>query len=59
MTKKEQILFEIEVKKLLINLSLSNKLKVIERLGKEFRKANNIEIQKETTDFANKLTRSA
>jgi hypothetical protein len=59
MTKKEQILFEIEVKKLLINLSLSNKLKVIERLGKEFRKANNLEISKEVTDFSNKLQRSA
>jgi hypothetical protein len=59
MTKKEQILFEIEVKKLLVNLPFSNKLKVIERLGKEFRKANNLEISKEVTDFSNKLQRSA
>jgi hypothetical protein len=59
MTKKEQQEYKIAIKKILLDLSYSNKLKVMESLSKEFRQANNLEINKETNDFASKLKRSA
>jgi hypothetical protein len=59
MTKKEETAFKVAIKKLLLDLSYSDKLKVMESLSKEFRQANNLEINKETNDFASKLKRSA
>jgi hypothetical protein len=59
MTKKEQLLYDAKLKKLFEGVSKSNQLIILERYSKRTRLANNLEIKKETTDFANKLTRSA
>jgi hypothetical protein len=59
MTKKEFTELKIAIKKVLIDKVYSDKLKVMESLSKEFRQANNLEINKETNDFASKLKRSA
>jgi hypothetical protein len=59
MTKKEFTELKVAIKKILIDKVYSDKLKVMESLSKEFRQANNLEINKETNDFASKLKRSA
>jgi hypothetical protein len=59
MTKKEFTELKVAIKKILIDKAYSDKLKVMESLSKEFRQANNLEINKETNDFASKLKRSA
>ena len=58
MTKKEQAQFEAKIKELLKPLSLSYKITVIEKLGKEFRQANNLEINDEINDFKKGIKRS-
>ena len=58
MTKLEQQEFKIAIKRLLLDLSYSDKLKVMESLSKEFRQANNSEISREQREFASKLKRS-
>jgi hypothetical protein len=59
MTKKQQIELELKVTEILKNLSYSHKLKVIERLGKHWRLANNLEIKKENDEFSKGIKRSA
>lgn len=44
----------IEVKKILFNLPLSERITLIERLGKQLRQQNNREISKEVEDFKKK-----
>ncbi len=58
MTKLEQQDFKIAIKRLLLDLNYSDKLKVMESLSKEFRQANNLEISREQREFASKLKRS-
>lgn len=58
MTKKQQAEYEKKIKELLSPLSLSYKIQVIEKLGKELRKANNLEISTEIKEFSKGIKRS-
>lgn len=58
MTKKEQAKYEAEIEALLKPLPFSHKITVIERLGKKYRQANNLEISNEISDFKKTIKRS-
>lgn len=56
MTEKQRI--QIEVMKILFHLPLSERIEVVERLGKKLRQRNSIETNNETKAFVRWLKKS-
>lgn len=52
MSKRQQM--EIEVRKLLFDIPLSERIQIIERIGKQYRQQNSREIAKEVDEFKRK-----
>lgn len=53
MTKRQEL--ELAVKGLLFEVPLSERITIIERIGKQYRQQNSIETNRETNEFKRKM----